>query len=227
MTNLSVRIPTLNNYPGLLRALKSILSQEYDDYDLIIVDNNSDDGSWPKTQLLATEYPHVKVMKNNQRGLAENWNYCVQTVTSEYLLIFHHDDEMLPGMLKKSIKFLTEHPTVGFVHTNCYDVNDFGQEHIRITQKKPILRAGIEALTKIASDCNIACSSVVVRSECYNKLGKYILNNPSPDSEMWARISREYDIGHINEPLVKVYIRMNSSGNIMLRDSDPSLIEEQ
>jgi len=227
LPKLSVRIPTLNNYSGLLRAVKSILFQEYDDYDLIIVDNNSDDGSWTKIQSLSLEYPHIKIMQNKQRGLAENWNYCIQTATSENLLIFHHDDEMLPGMMQKSIKFLTEHPRVGFVHTNCYDVNDLGQERLRITQNRPILIAGVEALTKIVSDCNIACSSVVVRSECYNKLGKFILNNPSPDAEMWARIVRLYDMGHINEPLVKVYIRMDSSGDIILREGDPKAIAEQ
>ncbi len=188
MPKLSVRIPTLNNYPGLVKALTSILAQEFDDYDLMIIDNNSDDGSWPKTQVLAASYPRVLAMQNNQRGLAENWNYCVQTAKGKYILIFHSDDEMMPSMLQKSVAFLDEHPRVGLVHSNCYDLSDTGKQTLRVTQTKMILGAGTEALIKIATDCNLACSTVIVRRECYDRLGLFLSGNPSPDAEMWARI---------------------------------------
>jgi glycosyltransferase involved in cell wall biosynthesis len=227
MPKLSVRIPTLNNYPGLVRALTSILAQEFDDYDLIIVDNNSDDGSWPKTQALAAEYPRVQVVQNNQRGLAENWNYCVQTATGEYVLVFHSDDEMLPGMLQKAVAFLDEHPSVGLVHSNCYDLSEIGKQTQRITQTKTILVAGTDALMKIATNCNVACSTVVVRRECYDRLGLFLPGNPSPDAEMWARIVSQYDMGHIAEPLVMVYAHLDSHGRAALSKYPPAEIERQ
>ncbi len=227
MPKLSVRIPTLNNYPGLVRALESVLAQDFDDMDIIIVDNDSDDGSWPKTRALVDRYPQMKVMQNPKRGLAENWNYCVETATGEYILVFHTDDEMLPGMLRSSVEFLDAHASVGLVHSNCYDVSLDGKEKLRVTQMKPILRAGTEALTKIVSDCNIACSAVVVRRECYDRLGLFSPATPSPDPEMWARIASQYDMGHIDEPLVKVYAHKDSYGRAAISKDTPVEIEHQ
>lgn len=227
MPKLSVRIPTLNNYPGLVRALESVIKQDFDDMDIIIVDNDSDDGSWPKTQILAKKYPKIQVMQNPKRGLAENWNYCVLTATGDYVLVFHSDDELLPGMLCKSVDFLDNNPSVGLVHSNCYDVSENGRERLRITQAKPILKAGTEALNKIAFDCNLACSTVVVRRICYEKLGLFLRGNPSPDPEMWARIVCQYDMGHIGVPLVNVYAHLDSHGRAAISYLPPTEIHRQ
>jgi glycosyltransferase involved in cell wall biosynthesis len=224
---ISIRIPTLNNYERLIRALESISSQDFNDKDIIIVDNNSDDGSWELTQTLPKKYPGTLVLQNHQRGLVENWNYCIKCANSQYVLIFHHDDIMLPGMLEKSISFLDKHPSVGLVHTNCYDVTEKSKQILRITGFQPVTRKGTEALMKIAVDCNIACSTVVVRKECYDKLGLFTTGNPSPDAEMWARIVKEYDLGHIDEPLVKVTLHNDSYGKISLSQLPPAVIEAQ
>jgi glycosyltransferase involved in cell wall biosynthesis len=224
---LSIRIPTLNNYKGLLRALENIIVQDFDDKDIIIVDNDSDDGSWALTRTLPGKYPSVQILRNTQRGLAENWNYCIKSATGKYVLIFHTDDIMLPGMLSKSVDFLDKNPSVGLVHSNCYDINERGKAVVRVTGLKPILIKGSEALIKIASDCNIACSTVVVRKECYDKLGVFKTGNPTPDPEMWARIVTQYDMGHINEPLVKVIAHIDSFGRAAISKLPPAAIEEQ
>jgi glycosyltransferase involved in cell wall biosynthesis len=224
---LSIRIPTLNNFNGLNKALESIYAQSFNDKDIIIVDNNSDDGSWKFTKKLPEKYSGLQVIQNNERGLAENWNYCVKSGTGEYLLIFHTDDIMLPGMLKMSVTFLDEHPGVGLVHANCYDITEKSEVLLRVTGSKPILKKGTEALMKIALDCNIACSTVVVRKACYDKLGLFLTGNPSPDAEMWARIVKEYDFGHINEPLVKVTAHIDSYGRAALSELPPATIEKQ
>lgn len=224
---LSIRIPTLNNYTGLLRAIKSIRAQHFSDYDLAIVDNNSDDGSWEKTSRLSDSFPGIVVYQNPKRGLAENWNYCVSTQTGDYLLIFHSDDEMLPGYLEKVVGFLDQHPNVGMVHTDCFDVREDGKYAVRYTQSRPILFHGSEALNKIAENCNIACSSVVVKSSIYRDHGVFECGNPSPDAEMWARIGRFYDIGHIATPLIKVYAHIDSHGRAALSSLPPASIESQ
>jgi len=224
---ISIRIPTLNNYKSLVIALESVFSQDFEDRDIVVVDNNSDDGSWPITQALPERFPGLRVLQNPQQGLAENWNFCVKTFAGEYGLIFHTDDIMLPGMLRETVDFLDEYPTVGFVHTNCTDMTEAGKETLRITQEKPILKKGDEALTKIALDCNIACSTVVVRKECYEKLGVFIAGNPSPDAEMWARIVTKYDMGHISEPLVKVVSHIDSYGRAALSKLPPAVILKQ
>jgi hypothetical protein len=68
-----------------------------------------------------------------------------------------------------------------------------------ITQDKPILKMGDEVVEKILFNNNIACSSVMVKKECYNKLGIFDENAwVSPDWEMWARIGKYYNVGHLD-----------------------------
>jgi glycosyltransferase involved in cell wall biosynthesis len=227
MPKISIRIPTLNGFPSLEKAVQSVVEQDYKDRDIIVVDNNSDDGSWEKTRNLPMKFTEVKVVQNPIRGMAENWNYCITTATGDYLLIFHTDDIMLPGMIGKMVNFLDQNPSVGLVHANCIDVYENGSESIRITQTKPILSAGYEALFKVLSKGNWACSSVVVRRCCYDKLGLFLTNNPSPDAEMWARIVKDYDMGHIDEPLVKVFAHIDSYGRMALSKLPPKEISRQ
>lgn len=226
MPRLSVRIPTVNNYPGLARALESILTQDYADLDIMIVDNSLDNSDWLRSLALAERYK-VPAIHNPEPGLAENWNRCVESATGEYILVFHHDDEMLPGMLRKSVEFLDAHPKAGLVHSNSYDVSISGKVRLRVTQTKPILAAGTEALLKFVTNPNMACSSVVVRRECYRRLGLFLTGNPSPDLEMWARIGHRYDIGHVAAPLVRVYGHLDSSGPTLLSALSPEEVEQQ
>jgi len=204
-SRISVRIPTINSYPTLVRALDSVLAQDVAPMDILIVDNCSMDGSWPQTKELSKRDPRVKVEQNANRGLAENWNRCVETAVADYLLLLHTDDELLPGMIRETIEFLDRHPSVGFVHTDGYDRFPDGKETVRRTQGVPILKAGVEALTKVLVEPNLLCSSIVVRRICHERLGLYLDGCLSPEWEMWARIGRDYDIGHIAKPLVRCY----------------------
>lgn len=226
VSRVSVRIPTYNSYRGLAGAVESILAQQFEDMDLMIVDNSPDDSDWGQTLALAERY-QVPAIHNPTPGLAENWNRCVETATGEYVLIFHHDDRMLAGMMGRSVEFLDAHPNVGLVHSNAYSAPVDGRQRLTVTQTKPILKAGTEAVLKLITNNNTACSAVVVRRECYQRLGLFLTGNPSPDMEMWARIGQHYDIGHIPEPLVSVYGHPDSFGPVSLSRLSPEELEQQ
>lgn len=226
MTKVSVRIPSINCDPRLPKAIESVITQKRVNFDLVIVDNSTDERSWEKTRILADKY-NIPTVHNPTPGLAENWNYCIETAMQDYLLILHMDDELLPGMLEKSVAFLDDNPQAGMVHTDVYDLTADGRILTRTTQDRPFLNAGAEAVMKILTNNNLACSSVMVRRECYQKLGLFLTGNPSPDLEMWARIGKNYAIGHLAEPLVKVSLHPDSSGPKLLLSMTPEEIEAQ
>lgn len=222
---ISVCIPTYNASDLLRRAVNSVLNQNFEGLEILIIDDHSNSSNWEKTYDWYKKEDRVKLIRNDVNLGLENWNRCIELSKGDYILILHHDDEMLPGMIQKTVSFLDNNPGVGLVHTNGYNIADHGKSLLRITQNKAILKAGTEALLKSLTNHNYICSSVVVRRECYGT--GFITDNPSPDLEMYARIARDYDLGHISEPLVKCYIRFDSSGNQILLKEDPDSIESK
>lgn len=209
MAKVSVRIPSFNCDPRLSNAIESVLNQSFLDYDLVVVDNSVDHSLWQETKALTERYC-LPAIHNPTPGLAENWNYCIKSCQGQFVLILHMDDELLPSMLEKSVAFLNATPNAGLVHSDVLDLTPGGRNLLRRTQEKPVLKAGTEALMKFMTSNNLACSSVMVRRECYDRLGYFLTGNPSPDLEMWARIGKDYDIGHLDEPLVKVTLHLIS-----------------
>lgn len=222
---ISVCIPTYCSYDLLKRALKSVLIQNFEDLEIIIIDDHSEDGSWKKTKCLYKKDKRIKVIRNKENLGLSNWNKCIQLSKGKYILILHHDDELLPGMIQRTVNFLENNPLVGLVHTNGYDCTSDGRMSLRKTQDKKILKAGHEALVKCLTNHNFICSSVVIPRK-YGGKG-FIENSPSPDAEMYARIAKNHDLGHISTPLVRCYIRDESAGSEILLNESAELLESK
>ncbi|MFO0890257.1 MAG: glycosyltransferase family 2 protein, partial [Isosphaeraceae bacterium] len=95
---LTVAIPTCNGAAHLAETLDSVLAQSDADFDLLVSDDRSEDG----TLELVREHagPRAKVVRNDERlGLAGNWNQCVALCRTPWISIFHQDDVMKPGHL--------------------------------------------------------------------------------------------------------------------------------
>ncbi len=100
---LTVAIPTCNGARHLAETLHSILNQQCDPFDLIVVDDRSDDETVNLVRALASE--RVRIVVNERRlGLAGNWNQCMALAWTPWVSIFHQDDVMLPGHLASAIK---------------------------------------------------------------------------------------------------------------------------
>jgi glycosyltransferase involved in cell wall biosynthesis len=200
------------NRPDLLeRALKSILIQDVEDMEVIISDDCSEERYWHRIRSLESLDHRVKIYRNEKNlGCFGNLNHSLDLVQGDWLLMFNDDDVMLPGMLKKEVEFVQQNPNVGFVYTDGYAVLPNGKKVLRSCSTHPVLKAGTEALDHVVFHFNIFATSVLVKRECYERLGRWT-DTVSADWEMWARIARNYDIGHINEPLIEVYIHEVSS----------------
>jgi glycosyltransferase involved in cell wall biosynthesis len=95
---LTIAIPTFNGKAHLAEALQSILSQEPTAFDLLICDDQSDDGSPDLVRALAGD--RARIVVNEQRlGLAGNWNQCMAMSRTPWVNLFHQDDVMTPGQI--------------------------------------------------------------------------------------------------------------------------------
>ena len=98
----SVCLPNLNTYPYLRERVDTILAQTYENWELVISDNHSEDGAWEFFQDLAKQDPRVSIAQAPREGLYPNWNQCVRRARGEYVYIATSDDGMAPDCLEKS-----------------------------------------------------------------------------------------------------------------------------
>lgn len=198
---ISVCIPTYNKYDTIEYTISSVLNQLYEDFELIIIDDSNNNYTEEVVRKISQSDNRVKYFKNQERlGLVKNWNECIKRANFDYVYILHHDDFLMPGILKKYNDFALQYPDCGLIHSNCYYISlPYYKKTIGITQNSTIIEKGDQAVEKILFNNNLACSSVMVKKKCYEELGGFDENAwVSPDWEMWARIGQYYNIGHLS-----------------------------
>lgn len=198
---ISICIPTYNKYETIKYTILSVINQSYQNWELLIIDDSNNNYTEDIVEKFRLSETRIKYIKNNQRlGLVKNWNECVKNANFEYVYILHHDDFLMPGVLQAYNDFANANPECGLIHSNCYYISlPYFRKTVGITQDIPILKKGDIAIEKILFNNNVASSSVMVKKECYNRLGGFDENAwVSPDWEMWARIGKFYDLGYLD-----------------------------
>lgn len=110
-TRLSVIIPHLEGLDILRDCLRSIFKSNYRDFEVILVDNGSDDGS---REMVSAEFPQVKqIHLNKNRGYAGGCNVGIQASNAEYVLLLNDDTLIEPEAIAALVQTMAENPTLG------------------------------------------------------------------------------------------------------------------
>lgn len=109
---LTVAIPTYNAGSNLLRAVRSCLAVNVsrDEFEVLIIDNGSDDGSLESLESLAKELP-LRIVRNPENvGRVGNWNRCIELAKGKYLLyVFANDELAQDSDVKGALEFMQQH----------------------------------------------------------------------------------------------------------------------
>lgn len=202
MPKVSVIIPTYNREKYIERAINSVLSQTYKDFEILIVD----DGSTDHTKKKVLEFGNsIQYIYQKNQGPSAARNKGIQLSQGEYIAFLDSDDCFLPQKLERQLKFIDEHPDCKFqyswynqikVEKNSQKVRTAwtcqNQEHLQYALFKRLF--------------TIRTSTVVVAKECFTKAGlfnkKYLY---SQDWDMWLRLANYYYGYCIEEPLSEYY----------------------
>lgn len=205
----SVCIPVYNGEKYLRQCINSILSQTYRDFELVIVNDNSSDGT--KRVINTFHDKRIKYYENKKNlGLVKNWNRCIDLSSGEYICIFHQDDVMEQDNLLKKVNILSSNKNVGMVYSdttiiNSNSIQTGGHWFNLLLPNTDFFRSGRSFFDLLFSNLNIiCCPSVMTKREVYEGIGGFDTRLPlSVDMEMWLRISLFYDIAYLSEPLIK------------------------
>jgi len=113
---ISVILPIFNGEDIATRAVKSIKKQTYQNWELLIVDDGSQDNSFHICEFEAKKDKRIRLYRNSQNlGLAKTMNRLLSLAKGVYLAVQEHDDWSAPDRLEREVKFLEANPEVGIV----------------------------------------------------------------------------------------------------------------
>lgn len=196
----SVILPTYNRRAYLPKAVGSVVNQTYHDWEMIIWDDGSSDGTGDYCQSL--NEPRIRYFWHDNRGVAFARNQAIGHAKAEYLAFLDSDDEWLPDKLSVQVSLLDRYPDLDFVFSNFYNVNlDQKKSSIAFTEisgsleklvSEPVdgfLRIKDNFLESIASENYIATDSVILRKSLIDEFGGFneTLRN-GEDFELWWRL---------------------------------------
>lgn len=119
----SIVMPNLNGRRYLNERIQSILAQSHTNWELIVVDSYSDDGSWELIRQYADNDRRFRASQVPREGIYPGLNRGLQQVRGEYVYIATSDDTMEPGCIQKMVAALAAHPECGICHS-CLRVID-------------------------------------------------------------------------------------------------------
>lgn len=192
----SIAIPFHNPGPFFIPALQSVFAQTFADWELLLLDDGSTDGSAEVVSRL--EDHRVKVFLDGvNRGLSYRLNQSAQLASGEYLFRMDADDIMHPERLSQQLALLQSSSKQAVVGTACYSIDQYSQ----VVGWRPvhaIQYTGFAARHSFVHP-TVAAATAWFRSNEYSQ--DYIYRR-AEDAELWCRAASHTEFNWISRPLL-------------------------
>lgn len=196
----SVIIPTHDRCEMTGRAVRSVLAQTCDDYELIVVDDGSREDLTAVADLVKEAGQRFE--RQEQQGVSAARNFGVAHSSGDWLAFLDSDDEWLPDKLEKQRVFIGKNPDLKIAQTDEIWIRN-GQ---RVNKKKYHRFADGDGFALSLERCSISPSSVVIKRALFNQAAGFDETLPAcEDYDLWLRITCKEKVGFIDEELIVKY----------------------
>lgn len=200
---ISILMGIYNCATTLPEAIDTILAQTYDDWELILCDDGSEDNTYQVAKDYSQKYPDKIILIKNEKncGLNHTLNKCLEVATGEFIARMDGDDISLPTRFEKEVAVLKKHPQYSIVSTPMIyfdETGDWGQNYLNtIPQKKELIFR--------APHSHAPC---MVRHEAFSAVGGYTEDKRLlrvEDYDLWVKLyAAGYQGYNLEEPLYKM-----------------------
>lgn len=206
----SVLIPCYNAAAFIDESIQSVLDQTFTDFELIIVDNASDDATPQLVAKYCTD-PRVQYFRNRVNiGMSGNFNRCLTLAKGMYIKFLMADDKFHPHLLERFVEVLDNNPDVALVTSYRYLLTEKGTTKVFETpfaglqEGKKIIYSTLNDWNWIGEPTTVMFRSKNLDLGLFNPEYHYYL-----DWDMWLRHLAVGDCYFVPEPLS--YFRMHGS----------------
>ena len=183
MPRFSIVVPAYNAEVTLAETLEAVLAQSYADWECIVVDDGSTDGTRRIAESFANRDPRVRVLAQENQGSAGAYNTGVASAQGELVVLCSADDVLLPEHLSEMADFAERNPHSDIYSSNGYYLNPDGSREIVYFDGEvpPSL-----SLADVIRECFYSVGAAY-RRELYAAVGGYRVDVYGEDYDFWLR----------------------------------------
>jgi len=199
-SDISAIIPTFNRREMVVEAIGSVLAQRDVQFELIVVDDGSTDGTAEAIEhVLEQAVTPVHVIQTGNRGAAAARNLGVEAATAPLIAFLDSDDLWHPEKLARQLSYLREHR--GCVISQCNEL--WIRNGRRVNPGLRHRKRGGDIFVESLRTCLISPSAVMMSTALFRDLGGFDETMlAAEDYDLWLRILLHHEVGLIEENLV-------------------------
>ena len=201
---ISVIIPTFNRKALCKRAISSVLNQTYTNYELLVIDDGSTDGT--------SEDILFEGMGNREQyryfslpcttGVAHARNFGAKKAKGAWIAFLDSDDEWHPKKLARQVSWIHTHPEYNIVQTKELWI----RKGKRVNPPKTHEKIAGDIFKESLERCMVTPSSVMIKRDFFMAVGKFNESLPAcEDYDLWLRVTLSHPVGLVDEHLLTRY----------------------
>ena len=195
----TVIIPVYNREKYVSEAIDSILAQSFTDFELLLIDDGSTDGSVEVIRSYTD--PRIRLVCNEGNwGIPKTRNKGIQLARGEYVAMLDSDDCAYPDRLEKQVAFLDRHRDYALVGSWTAAMDEKGQSLRRI-KILPVSPGAVQS--RLLFKCSLSQSAIMARKTVLQEYGyrdQYIV---CQDVDLFVRLAGKHKLGNLPEILVR------------------------
>ncbi len=199
MPIVSVVLPVYNGEKFLREAIESILCQTFGDFEFIIIDDGSRDGTISIIQ--SHHDKRIRLFQNaTNLGIIHTLNNGLAEAQGKYICRMDADDIAEPERLREQVHFLEANPRIAMAGSNVRTIDESGT--VMGIEQYPQTNEEIRKAMFVHNP--FAHSTVMIRRDVLDVMGQYdhrFLHNE--DYDLWLRIASRYEVANMAQPLLK------------------------
>jgi glycosyltransferase involved in cell wall biosynthesis len=220
----TIVIPTYNRASLLGGAIESVLAQTREDFELIVSDNASTDGT--RETVRRFDDPRLTyVLQESNLDLNAHFNLWIERATSEYLLLLPDDDRLAPGALEATVAALDASPEAALAH-GAVDIVDaegnvIAAHHCMTGLREDTVEPGARFIREsMSAGYRVHASTALIRTAALAHHRLEQTDFPLTDFGLWLRMAADWDIAYVDRTLARYMVHGDSysSGAAALTD---------
>lgn len=201
---ISVILPVYNRASWVARAIDSVLSQTYQNFELLVIDDGSTDDT---SRVLESYGSRLKVLKQAHAGAEAARNLGLEQALGEFVAFIDSDDLWYADRLSRQLPCFNRRE-VGLVFGNAalVDYRQTPPKRLKRTFFDNVRPSRGSVMEVFERGCFVPFSSVLVRRRCFAETGGFILGRVAADYLKWLEMSASYEFDYVPDPVYEYSI---------------------
>ncbi len=212
----SILIPVFNSLPYIREAMDSIFNQTYINFEVVIINDGSNDGTEQILRNYASKHQSIKLIEQENHGYCAALNCGIEYCSGKYVARMDSDDIMHPQRIELQVKFMEENPDVSILGSAIQYIDENGN-----LGRCHYYPKSTSISSMIFDESPVAHPSSFMRKDLFLQIGKYRANlYPAEDYDLWLRaFSANIKIENLQKILLfyRVHNKNTSLNNLSRR----------